>query len=313
MGRIFCVESKSFEFVLDSGGKSLCLKIIERGLGSVCSVRLGHEGIFWLLSTIEGVASSVNSKGFFRKIRTARSVFLSQRSFNIHGTYLAIEEFNGGGRRGFILLPEGKEKWGWCGFGKVLRFLLAPYLTVKQLPPTFHGDPCIGKSVSHFIPAVKTTCTSALGATSSSVTASMAVGKHSKSKTVVTVQTLSTGTQFPPAALATGSGVMPSSYAASMEDGQNRTKPAPDVRTNQRTQFGTSKKNVAYRSNSHSCPRHTYAGTSVGIETKEGDNSGGSKRLGQPFFLLGKSSSPSRTAVGLSWVAIYASLWMGGV
>jgi hypothetical protein len=61
MGRIFCVESKSFEFVLDSGGNSLCLKIIERGLGSVPSVRLGHEGIFWLLSTIEEMASA-NSK-----------------------------------------------------------------------------------------------------------------------------------------------------------------------------------------------------------------------------------------------------------
>ncbi len=55
MGRIFCVESKSFEFVLDSGGNSLCLKIIERGLGSVRFVRLGHEGIFWLLSTVEEV------------------------------------------------------------------------------------------------------------------------------------------------------------------------------------------------------------------------------------------------------------------
>jgi hypothetical protein len=137
----------------------------------------------------------------------------------------------------------------------------------------------------------------------------MAVGKLSKSKTVAAVQTLSTGTQFPPAALATGSGAMPSSYAASMEDGQNRTKPAPDVRTNQRTQFGMSKKNVAYRSNSHSRPYQTFAGTSFGIETI-GEVA---KRLGQSFFLLGKSPSPSRTAVGLSLVAIYASLWMGRV
>jgi hypothetical protein len=59
--------------------------------------------------------------------------------------YLAIEEFSGGGRWGIILLPEGREKWGWCGFGKVLRFQLEPYFTVKQLPLAFHGDPCVSK------------------------------------------------------------------------------------------------------------------------------------------------------------------------
>jgi hypothetical protein len=229
---------------------------------------------------IEEVASLANSKGFFQKIRTACSIILCQRSFNVYGTYLAIEEFNGG-RQGIIVLLEGKEKWGWCGFGKVLCFLLAPYLTVKQLPPTFHGDPCIGKSVSQTVLAVKTTCTSALGATSSSDTTSMAVGKLSESKIVAVVHTLSTGTQFPPA---TSSGAMSSSNAASMADGQNRTKPALDMRTNQRTHFGTSKKDVAYCSDSHSRPHHTSAGSSVSIETKEVGKWGGSKKAGAVFF-----------------------------
>lgn len=64
MGRIFCVESKSFEFILDSGDKSLCLKIIERGMGSIRSDRLGREGIFWLSSIVE-VLRLENCKGFF--------------------------------------------------------------------------------------------------------------------------------------------------------------------------------------------------------------------------------------------------------
>lgn len=104
----------------------------------------------------------------------------------------------------------------------------------------------------------------------------MVVEKLSKSKTVAAMQTLSTGTQFP---LATSSGVMSSSNAASLEDGQNnRTKPALDVRTYQRTHSGTSKKDVAYSSNSHSHPHQTSAGTSVDIETKEEDKWGGSKK-----------------------------------
>lgn len=32
-------------------------------------------------------------------------------------------------------LPEGKKKWGWCGFGEVLHFLLLLFITVKQVPP----------------------------------------------------------------------------------------------------------------------------------------------------------------------------------
>jgi len=57
---------------------------------------LGHEGIFWLLSRIEEVASSANNKGFFQKIRTAYNVIICQRCYNVHGAYLAIEEGGGG-------------------------------------------------------------------------------------------------------------------------------------------------------------------------------------------------------------------------
>jgi hypothetical protein len=102
------------------------------------------------------------------------------------------------------------------------------------------------------------------------------VEKLYKSKTIAAMQTLSTGTQFP---LATSFGAMSSSNATSLEDGQNnRTKPAPYVRTNQRTHFGTSKKDVAYHSNSHSHPRQTSAGTSINIKTREEDKWGGSKK-----------------------------------
>lgn len=105
MGSIFCVGLKSFEFVLDSGGKSLCLKIIKRGLGSVYLVRLDHEGIFWLLSTIEEVASSADSKGFFRKIRTACNVILCKDASMFMGlTWLSKSLVEEGGEGLFYSL-----------------------------------------------------------------------------------------------------------------------------------------------------------------------------------------------------------------
>jgi hypothetical protein len=33
---------------------------------------------------------------------------------------MAIEEFGGGGWRGFILIPIGKRQWGWCKDMEVL-------------------------------------------------------------------------------------------------------------------------------------------------------------------------------------------------
>jgi hypothetical protein len=81
------------------------------------------------------VAHLNKCEGFYRKIRVSQSVFLCQRSYNAHGAYLAIEEFSGGGRQGVILLPEGRKKWGWCGFGEVLRSLPKPFITMKQVPP----------------------------------------------------------------------------------------------------------------------------------------------------------------------------------
>ncbi|KAE7996913.1 hypothetical protein FH972_001591 [Carpinus fangiana] len=41
---------------------------------------------------------------------------------------MAIEEFTGNGRRGFILIPDGKKKWGWCGVVEVLQYLFSIYL-----------------------------------------------------------------------------------------------------------------------------------------------------------------------------------------
>lgn len=134
MGRFF-VESKSFEFIIDSGGNSLYVRIIERGKGYICSICLGG-GIFWLLSRVDEVAWLENSVGFVRKVRDSQSALLCQRCYNSHRNYLAIEEFSGSGWRGVILLPEGKKKWGWCGFVKVMHFLLSPFTSVNCAPST---------------------------------------------------------------------------------------------------------------------------------------------------------------------------------
>jgi hypothetical protein len=112
MGIIFCVESKSFEFVFDLGGKSFRLRIIDRGKGYLRSIILGREGALWLLSMMEEVFGLNNNVGFVRKVRDSYSVVLCQKSRNSHGAYLVIKELSGGGRRGVILLYPTVESYG---------------------------------------------------------------------------------------------------------------------------------------------------------------------------------------------------------
>lgn len=71
---------------------------------------------------------------FIRKFGDAQKAFSGMKSYNSHGSYLAFEEYSGSGQRGLVIVPEGKNNWGWCSFVEVLQFLLSPYSLVKQTP-----------------------------------------------------------------------------------------------------------------------------------------------------------------------------------
>lgn len=101
--------------------------MVERGKGYIRSISLGRDGVFWLLLTVDDVAKIGNNVGFIRKLRDSQCILFGQRCSNHHGCYMAIEQFSGSRRRGFILIPEGKKIWEWCGLVEVMRYVLAPY------------------------------------------------------------------------------------------------------------------------------------------------------------------------------------------
>lgn len=127
----FFIESKYFEFNLESGGSFFMLRVVERDKGYYQLLILGRNDAFWLLLTIDDGSRLENNLGYLRKSREPERALRGQRCSNFLGRYLAIKEFNGGGRGGFIVILEGKNSWGWGGLGgfvETFQKLLSSYL-----------------------------------------------------------------------------------------------------------------------------------------------------------------------------------------
>lgn len=98
---LFFVELKYFKFIIELGEMPSSQEEWNNRRFISCQS-------FWLLSTVNAVARAENSAGFICKFRDSQSAFLGQRCNNPHRSYMAIEEFNDGGRMGLILIPKAR-------------------------------------------------------------------------------------------------------------------------------------------------------------------------------------------------------------
>jgi hypothetical protein len=125
----FFIESKYFEFILESGGSFFMLRVVERDKGYYQLIILGRNEAFWLLLTTDDGSRLENNLGYLRKSREPQRTLWGQRCSNFLGRYLAIKELNCGGRGRSILILEGKNSWGWGGFVKTPKIALLPPLS----------------------------------------------------------------------------------------------------------------------------------------------------------------------------------------
>ncbi|KAL0012034.1 hypothetical protein SO802_007142 [Lithocarpus litseifolius] len=79
----------------------------------------------WLMTHIEHIVVGARPKQFF-SLREGDTAFTLQRSSNSFGQFLLLTEFKVGGSRRSIVIPTGKEKFGWRAFGLELRKILFP-------------------------------------------------------------------------------------------------------------------------------------------------------------------------------------------
>lgn len=79
--RWFNVESKSFEFVLESPG----VRIIERGRNNVSNPNLGKEGVKWIRKGMADIISLTHDQSFARTCREEGRVFVLQKNKKFSG------------------------------------------------------------------------------------------------------------------------------------------------------------------------------------------------------------------------------------
>lgn len=74
---------------------------------------LGLPTALWVAQTLEECSRSNGDKEFIRTSNLGSSACIAQRSSNVHGRYLIVVEYRGGGRKSLIIIPKEVEGQGW--------------------------------------------------------------------------------------------------------------------------------------------------------------------------------------------------------
>jgi hypothetical protein len=107
----FYVESKSYEIRLCDGSRSI--KLTEWGRQNLSTVFLGEVRLVWLLKMMNELVLETTGIGACRDHRMSSSVMFLQKRMNKYGKFMEITEYGRGGRRSFVVIPEGREGQGW--------------------------------------------------------------------------------------------------------------------------------------------------------------------------------------------------------
>jgi hypothetical protein len=119
MERNFTVESKSFSLsVLE--GVSL-VRVEEKRKSFFGAIVLSTQCSDWLASTLETLLGFSGDHDFVKSFKEGSKLLIARRGENRAGRFLEATAYGLGGRRGLILIPEGRGGWGWHKFSGELR------------------------------------------------------------------------------------------------------------------------------------------------------------------------------------------------
>jgi hypothetical protein len=114
MDKNFLVESKSFTFSVLGGASTV--RVEEKRKNFLGVVILNAQSSEWLASSLEVVLGLPAEQDFVKSFREGSKVLIARRGGNKVGRFLEATTFGLGGRKGSIVIPEGRGRWGWLKF-----------------------------------------------------------------------------------------------------------------------------------------------------------------------------------------------------
>lgn len=123
MERNFPVESKSFSISVLEGASTV--RVEEKRKNFFRAIILSTQCSDWLASTLETLLDFPEVQDFVKSFREGSKLVTARRGENKAGRYLETTVYGLGGRKGFILIPEGRRGWGWRKFSGELRLVSA--------------------------------------------------------------------------------------------------------------------------------------------------------------------------------------------
>jgi len=115
----FIVESKTFVFSVLDGASTL--RVGEKRKSFSGEIFISSSCSEWLASTLECLVDFLEDQVFIKSFREGSRVLIARRGCNQAGRFLEAASFGMGGRKRFILIPEGRGGWGWIKFSDELR------------------------------------------------------------------------------------------------------------------------------------------------------------------------------------------------
>ena len=126
--RFFYVESKSFEIKKNA----FEMRIIERGRKHLSNVSMGFAVAQWLRDALLEVAKLSKDQNLFRSFREGNKVYVVQKQKNGRGSFVSVTVLGDSKSRDCVIIPEGRDTWGWRGISHEIDHLLRPKVVEQQ-------------------------------------------------------------------------------------------------------------------------------------------------------------------------------------
>jgi hypothetical protein len=119
MERNFTVESKFFSLSVLEGASMV--RVEEKRKSFFRAIVLSTRCSVWLASMLETLLGFSGDHDFVKSFKEGSKLLITRRGENKAGQFLEAAAYGLGGRRGLILIPEGRGGWGWRKFSGELR------------------------------------------------------------------------------------------------------------------------------------------------------------------------------------------------